>query len=59
MGALQAIYSPIIIPNAFASGSSTIIGNTSDKHTKPSFVYSNASDMGLIMVVLTYDDISL
>ncbi len=59
MGDLQTIYSPIIIPNAFTSGSSAIIGNTSDKHTEPSFVYSDASDMGLIMVVLTYDDIPL
>jgi hypothetical protein len=59
MGDLQTIYSPIIFPNAFTSGSSAIIGNTSDKHTEPSFVYSDVSDMGLIMVVLTYDDIPL
>ncbi len=59
MGALQTIYSPIIIPNAFASGSSAIIGNTSNKHTEPSFIYSDASDIGSIMVVVTYDDIPL
>jgi hypothetical protein len=59
MGDFQTIYSPIIIPNAFASGSSAIIGNTSNKHTEQSFVFSDASDMGSIMVVLTYDDIPL
>jgi hypothetical protein len=58
-GGPSKIYSPIIIPNAFASGSSTIIGNTSNKHTEPSFVYSDASEIGLIMVVVTYDDIPL
>jgi hypothetical protein len=59
MGDLQTIYSPIIISNAFVSGSSAIIGNTSNKHTEPSFVYSDASDMGSIMIVVTYDDIPL
>jgi hypothetical protein len=48
MGDLQTIYSPIIIPNAFASGSSTIIGNTSNKHTEPSFVYSEFIQMRVI-----------
>jgi hypothetical protein len=46
MGHLQTIYSPIIIPNAFASECSAIIGNTSNKHTEPSFIYSDANDMG-------------
>jgi hypothetical protein len=32
LGDLQTIYSPIIIPNVFASGSSTIIGNTRDTY---------------------------
>jgi hypothetical protein len=59
IGDLQTICSPIIIPNAFTSGSSAIIGNTSNKHTEPSFVYSDASDIGSIMVVVTYDDIPL
>ncbi len=45
MGEFQTIYSPIIIPNAFVSGSSAIIGNTSNTHTEPSFVYSDATDM--------------
>ncbi len=58
MGDLQTIYSPIIIPNAFNNGEySAIIGNSRNKHTKPVFVYTNASDIGSIMVVITYDDI--
>ncbi len=36
MDDLQTIYSPIIISNAFTSGSSAIIGNSSNKHTEPS-----------------------
>jgi hypothetical protein len=39
------------------SGSSAIINDTSNKQTEPSFIYSDASDIGLIMVVVTYDDI--
>jgi hypothetical protein len=58
MGDLKTIFSPIIIPNAFNNGKySAIIGNSSNKHTEPSFVYTDASDIGSIMVVMTYDDI--
>jgi hypothetical protein len=58
MGDLQTIFSPIIIPNASNNGKySAIIGNRSNKHTEPSFVYTEASDIGSIMVVMTYDNI--
>jgi hypothetical protein len=58
MGDLQTIFSPIIIPNAFNNGKySAIIGNSSNKHTEPLFVYTDASDIGSIMVVMTYDNI--
>jgi hypothetical protein len=33
MGDIQTIYNTIVIPNAFASGNSAIIGNSSDVHT--------------------------
>jgi hypothetical protein len=59
MGDLQTIYSPIIIPNAFSSRASGIIGNSNNKNSEPAFVYTDASDIGLIMVVQTYNDISL
>ena len=59
MGFIKMIYSPIIIHNAFAFGSSAIIGNHSDKHTEPSFIYTDVSDINLAMVVCTYDDIHL
>jgi hypothetical protein len=58
MGDLQIIFSPIIIPNAFNNCEyAAIIGNSSNKHNEPSFVYTDASDIGSIMVVMTYDDI--
>ena len=58
MGDLQTIFSPIIIPNAFNNCKyAAIIGNTSNKHNEPSFVYTDASDIGSIMVVMTYGNI--
>ncbi len=57
MGDLQMVYSPIIIPNAFSSGNSAIIGNSSNVHTEPVFVYIDASYIGLIMAVVTYNNI--
>ena len=61
MGDIETIYSPIIVHNAFASGSSAIIGNHSNKNTKPSFIYTNLSDIGSTMtkVICTYNDIHL
>ncbi len=59
MDDLQKIYSPIVIPNAFSSGNDAIIGNSSDLHTEQAFVYRDASDIGLIMTVSTYNDIPL
>jgi hypothetical protein len=58
MGDLQTIFSPIIIPNAFNNSKySAIIGNSSNKHTEPLFFYMDTSDIGSIMVVMTYGDI--
>ena len=57
MGDIETMYSPILIPNAFATGHSAIIGNQNNKRNKPSFIYSDASDIGSAMVVLTYEDI--
>jgi hypothetical protein len=58
MGDLQTIFSPIIIPNAFNNCKyAAIIGNTSNKHNKPSFIYTDASDIGSIMVAMTYNNI--
>ncbi len=59
MGGIKTIYSPIIIHNAFASGSLAIIGNHRDKHTNPSFIYTDVSDIDSAMVVCTYDNIHL
>jgi hypothetical protein len=59
MDDFQTIYSPIIIPNAFPSGASAIINNSSNRHMEPTFVYADASDIGLIMVIVTYINIPL
>ncbi len=59
MGDLQRIYSPIVIHNAFSSGNAAIIGNSSDVHTEPAFIYTDASDISLIMTVAAYDNIPL
>jgi hypothetical protein len=57
MGDLQTIYSPVVIPNAFSIGNAAIIGNISDVHTEPAFVYTDASNIGSIMTVATYNNI--
>ena len=58
MGDLQTIFSPIVIQNAFNNGEhSAIISNSSNKSNEPAFIYMDASDIGSIMVVMTYDDI--
>ncbi len=57
IGDLKMIYSPIIVQNSLASGSSSIIGNGSEKHTKPSLVCSDASEIGLVIAVVNYDNI--
>jgi hypothetical protein len=55
MGDLQTIYSPIVIHNTFSSGNAAIIGNSIDVHTKPAFIYTDASNISLIMTMATYD----
>jgi hypothetical protein len=57
MGDIQVLYIPIIIPNALASGSSVIIGNSKNNSNELAFIYSDASDIGSVMVVMTYEDI--
>jgi hypothetical protein len=57
MGDIQMIYSPIVIPNAFASGNAAIIGNSSNVHTEPAFIYTDACDIGSILTVATYNNI--
>jgi hypothetical protein len=57
LGDLQTIYRPIVIPNAFSSGNAAIIGNSSDMHTEPAFVYTDTSDIGSIMTAATYNNI--
>ena len=48
MGDIETMYGPILIPNAFASGNSAIIGNQNDKRSKPSFIYLDTPSNQLI-----------
>ncbi len=47
-GDVQYLYMPIIIPRAFGTtdenASAAIIGNMSDAHSKPSFIYTDSSE---------------
>jgi hypothetical protein len=47
VGDVQYLYMPIIIPKAFGktdeNSSAAIIGNMSDAHSKPSFIYTDSS----------------
>jgi hypothetical protein len=54
---VQYLYMPIIIPEAFGTtdknAPAAIIGNMSDAHSKPSFIYMDSSDFGLAFVIKT------
>ncbi len=57
-GDVQYLYMPIIIPKAFGAtdknASAAIIGNMSDAHCKPSFIYTNSGYFGLVFVIKTF-----
>jgi hypothetical protein len=52
MGSLQIVYRPIIVPNAYFSGASDIISNSSDVHTELVIVHTDASNIGLIPLII-------
>ncbi len=60
-GDVQYLYKPTIIPKAFGTtddnASSAIIGNISDAHSKPCFVYMDSSKLGSAFVIKTYSSI--
>jgi hypothetical protein len=49
-GDIPSLYMPIIVPKAFAgeADASAIIGNVFDMHSKPSFIFTNASSATVI-----------
>jgi hypothetical protein len=56
-GDIQNLFMPTIIPKAFAGDNeaSTIIGNVNDSHSKPSFIYTDTTDLGSVYAIDTYD----
>ena len=59
-GDLQYLFKPTFIPDAFASNSaSAIVGNIDDAHSKPSFIFTDATDLGSVYVIETYESIPI
>jgi hypothetical protein len=57
-GDIQYLFMPTIIPNAFTGNrASVIVGNTDDSHSKPSFIFTDTTDLGSVYVIETYDSI--
>jgi hypothetical protein len=60
-GDVQYLYMPIIIPKAFGTtnenASAAIIGNLSNAHSEPSFIYTDSSDLGSAFVIETLSSI--
>jgi hypothetical protein len=48
-----------IVPKAFAdeADASTLIGNVFDAHSKPLFIFTNPSDIGLATLIETFADV--
>ena len=55
-GDIQSLYMPIIVPKAFAdeADASAIIGNVFGLHSKLSFIFTGASDIGSATVIETF-----
>ncbi len=56
-GDLQSLFMPKIVPQAFLDDGAAIIGNSTDSHSEPSFVFTNTSDLGLVAVIENFLDI--
>ena len=58
-GDIQSLYMPIIVPKAFADSADTpaIIVNVFDMHSEPSFIFTNASDIGSVSGIETIGEV--
>jgi hypothetical protein len=58
-GDVQSLYMPATVPKAFADevDALAIIGNLFDVHSKQSFIFTNASDIGLVFVIETFPNV--
>jgi hypothetical protein len=56
-GDLQSLFMPKIVPRAFSDDGAAIIGNSTDLHIKPSFVFTNTGDLGFVDVIENFSNI--
>jgi hypothetical protein len=56
-GDLQSLFMPKIVPQAFSDEGAAIIGNSTDLHSEPSFVFTDTSDVGSVVVIEKISDI--
>jgi hypothetical protein len=58
-GGIQSLYMPVIVPKVFADEVDTtaIIGNIFDIHSKPSFMFTDTSDIGLAFVIKAFANV--
>jgi hypothetical protein len=56
-GDLQSFFMPKIVPRAFSDDDAAIIGNSTDLHSKPCFIFTDTSDLGLVAVIENLSDI--
>ncbi len=53
---LQSLFMPKIVPRAFLDDGVAIIGNSTDSHSEPSFVFTDTSDLGSVAVIENFSD---
>jgi hypothetical protein len=56
-GDLQSLFMPKIVPRAFSDDGAAIISNSTDLHSKPCFIFTDTSDLGLVAVIKNLSDI--
>jgi hypothetical protein len=56
-GGLQSLFMSKIVPRAFSDDGAAIIGNSTDLHSEPSFVFTDTSNLGSVVVIENFSDI--
>jgi hypothetical protein len=56
-GDLQSLFMPRIVPQSFSDDGVAIIGNSTDLHSKPSFVFTDTSNLSFVFVIEDFSNI--
>jgi hypothetical protein len=56
-GDLQSLFMPKIVPRAFLDDGAAIIGNSTDLHSEPSFIFTDTSNLGSVVEIENFSDI--